>query len=654
MSQRLSKRDKKRIEAKARDVLLDVWEYAGKPNKGTFSSFSPSVVAAALGLKFQPVDDLGHDKDSLGKFRVAGVLLRDERKVLVVKGPSQAEIKFTAMHEIAHWILHPDAVMHRERPISDSQTVDRDRQELEADYFASCLLMPEKMLKRELKARFGRTPVMLDLEMRYSLGLDALNPKHPSWAEGLVHELAIAKCTMFRGNHFASLSEHFGASPKALALRLRDLDLVAAGETCTQANPPEAVRKTLLPASQLLLAKLGATHSARMVVLQHALRDTAEFLRDAKSAGFVVGAFVAKPNSIRQHIISDINALEIPVIREPEGTDPPYSHFEGTDTLHKLLADEAALAKSFKQKLVLIDVGGYFGVPLLEASTETLESIAGVVEVTTFGFERYKKIAPNLAVPVVSIARSELKQAEAIYVGQSAIRALEDILHGAGKTTSGRTYGVVGYGMIAREVALTLQQRHNNPVVTDIRFVPQALARLRGHHTGSLKDVLTTADIVLASTGTRSVTVDDLRAARDGILLASVGSRTQEFDVDSIREIAKDVQQPFPHLTAYRMPWGKTVYVANEGKAINFLKDATPEEVIDLVFAGITESMAMLLAGEAKTGCVNELIDDREEVAARTWGECQRNARKLVMNAQEEPRSHNAPFAEAIEEIEAE
>lgn len=162
-------------------------------------------------------------------FRVAG-LLDPKKKLLLASlefGPEVAN--FTVAHEVGHILLHPDVVMHRERPISDLNydRMKREPKEQEADHFAACFLMPEALLRDSIAYHFETTlPFKFDEASAFELSRrnpqSVLRPHQHS----LAPELALASAQHYRGRHFDSLASQFGVTKTAMALRLRELALV--------------------------------------------------------------------------------------------------------------------------------------------------------------------------------------------------------------------------------------------------------------------------------------------------------------------------------------------------------------------------------------------------------------------------------------------
>ena len=65
---------------------------------------------------------------------------------------SEGRLVFTIAHEVGHWVLHRQYIEAQEKNASKQVIVSKkgnskDTIEWQADYFASCLLMPEKEIR---------------------------------------------------------------------------------------------------------------------------------------------------------------------------------------------------------------------------------------------------------------------------------------------------------------------------------------------------------------------------------------------------------------------------------------------------------------------------------------------------------------------------
>jgi Zn-dependent peptidase ImmA (M78 family) len=148
-----------------------------------------------------PVSDLAAALDidvrfSAGKDDVSGALIRSDGSVVIAVNSAQHENRqrFTIAHEIGHFLLHKGTQIHfdddfrvnyRKADTTGMATVD----EMEANWFAAALLMPENFLRKDW--------LRLRLENHAALGA------------------------------IQSLAVRYKVSPKAMELRLVNLGFVS-------------------------------------------------------------------------------------------------------------------------------------------------------------------------------------------------------------------------------------------------------------------------------------------------------------------------------------------------------------------------------------------------------------------------------------------
>lgn len=224
--------DKFAIEQEARRLQYEIWTRAkvryqfGVPSIPAL--FHPRNVADHCNLFYEPRDRL--DTDFAGGGEAVGIWQRDRSTILVsTRFPYEVQ-QFTAAHEIGHFVLHPqvgDRTLHRELPTGGARG-RRPVLEQEADYFAACLLMPRKAVIEEFSARFvSRHPLALTEAVAYHLKADerTLFAQPPG---SLLFAEIVAKAQSFDRKRFSSMAAFFGVTPKAMAIRLDELGLVAA------------------------------------------------------------------------------------------------------------------------------------------------------------------------------------------------------------------------------------------------------------------------------------------------------------------------------------------------------------------------------------------------------------------------------------------
>lgn len=222
--------DKIAIEKEARRLQIEIWSRRGVryplgvPDIPTL--FDPRNVADHCHLYFDVRDRL--DTDYRGGGEAAGLWQRDRSTILVSRRFPFETQRFTAAHEIGHFILHPavgDRTLHREMPV-DGPRGGRSFLEQQADYFAACLLMPRKAVIAEFEARFTRQPLVLTETVAYHLKVD-LGSMFSQPRGSLLFAQAVARAQQFDRLRFKSLAQYFGVSARAMAIRLDELDLVS-------------------------------------------------------------------------------------------------------------------------------------------------------------------------------------------------------------------------------------------------------------------------------------------------------------------------------------------------------------------------------------------------------------------------------------------
>ncbi len=224
--------NKSDIEYAARSLQHDIWRAqarfwpSGAPNP--IGMLDPVAAARILGIDFELCEELGRFGDGNDRFETAGMLNRQAGKIAVSRRFPLETIRFTGAHEIGHWLLHPDNVMHRDRPIRGlaNETYSRPPQEKEADYFAACFLMPRKLLTAVFKQFFHKIPFIFNDTTSFWLCQSEPESLLRADEGSLEQALSIASAENFEGKHFNSLSKQFGVSASTMAIRIKELDLI--------------------------------------------------------------------------------------------------------------------------------------------------------------------------------------------------------------------------------------------------------------------------------------------------------------------------------------------------------------------------------------------------------------------------------------------
>lgn len=281
---------------------------------------------------------------------------------------------------------------------------------------------------------------------------------------------------------------------------------------------------------------------------------------------------------------------------------------------------EAALdyieARAAGTPLVLLDVGGYFA-PALEALCDRFSGrILGVVEDTENGHKRYAE-RDKLPCPVVSVARSPLKDPEDFLVGQSVVFSTEALMRGRGDIMHGRPALVIGFGKLGSSIARLLHAKGVQVTVYDIDPVRRTQALSQGFTVARDREAaLTGAGLVLCATGAVSLRGDDFPHLRNGAYVATVTSSEDELDLGSLPDVYTRTPDG-DHVTRYQTT-GHYFYLLNGGNAVNFLHGASVGPFIYLVQAEILAGVRMLARGDLGFDMHDVNAKDRAFIAA-TW-----------------------------------
>ena len=229
--------DYARIENAVRDLHARLWRaraslWPAERMPAPVEMLDPAVAARLLKIDFEVHNELGSRfSDREAQFEIAGLLDRQAKKIAISRRFPAETQRFTAAHELGHWLLHPDNVMHRDRPVGGLEfgRTKRAAVEREADRFAALFLMPARLVKKRFEDSFGIT-APLAIDDTAAFWLCASNPGFLLDADinSLEREVAVASARAYANRNFDSLAKYFGVSIASMAIRLRELKLVAA------------------------------------------------------------------------------------------------------------------------------------------------------------------------------------------------------------------------------------------------------------------------------------------------------------------------------------------------------------------------------------------------------------------------------------------
>jgi len=157
---------KLKISMHASNLLADYQAMIGHPVRPPIPAEDIIERYLKLTLRF---DDL---TEILGMDGVLGATYVDARLICInerlFEDNSEGRLIFTCAHEVGHWVMHRRYVEKAERGGQENGAIicragnGRQPIEWQADYFAACLLMPEKEIERTFHEVCGTDPLVLN------------------------------------------------------------------------------------------------------------------------------------------------------------------------------------------------------------------------------------------------------------------------------------------------------------------------------------------------------------------------------------------------------------------------------------------------------------------------------------------------------------
>ncbi len=279
---------------------------------------------------------------------------------------------------------------------------------------------------------------------------------------------------------------------------------------------------------------------------------------------------------------------------------------------------------------LLLDNGGDLFARYLAAPYDGLR---GGTEETTSGRTRLQELREQLAMPILVINDSPIKQfgENRHAVGQSVF---ESMLRITNIMTNGKRVTVFGYGECGRGVAMNFRNAFSQVTVVDNDPVRRLEAFLDGYVVASREESLRSADVVITVTGApHVVTADDLPLLKDSAILANAGHFPFEIDVPGMTASA-DVMEVVPDVNGmdtWVLADGRRIHVVAEGHMMNLSGPAplgNSIDSMDLGFALQARSLEAVATGKVgQDHCVvpvPRFIDERvanDYVLQRTTAE---------------------------------
>ena len=222
----------KDIKQLARELQLDIYRnrklyWDGAPPRNPVEMLDPGLALRLIGYEYLEEDSIGEYPFQGRLVEAAGLIDNAAKRVIVSQRAAPNVRLFTAAHELGHAVLHSDRqTLHRDRPLSGDQ-LSRDATEREADYFASCFLMPERLVRQRFADFFAADRFVLDEDTAFALRGLSLRQVYAEHSTRRELAKALASAHHYNGRQLVPLATQFRVSVTAMAIRLEELGLLA-------------------------------------------------------------------------------------------------------------------------------------------------------------------------------------------------------------------------------------------------------------------------------------------------------------------------------------------------------------------------------------------------------------------------------------------
>lgn len=208
-------------------------------------------------------------------------------------------------------------------------------------------------------------------------------------------------------------------------------------------------------------------------------------------------------------------------------------------------------------------------------------------------------------------------------VGQSVV---DGFMRATSMLLGGKRILVIGYGYCGRGISQRFRAMGAHTMVYDIDPVRQLKARIEGHETGDLEDMMPKADAIVTVTGRFDVIrPEHIKLMRHRTILFNAGHYKMEIDVDGIEKETTKIEMMSNK--AKRLSFrDKDIYLLQEGNPINLSAAAgNPIEIMEVGYALQLLSLEHIIDGTKTNPGIWPLTDEINnttcEMCLEAWEE---------------------------------
>jgi adenosylhomocysteinase len=310
----------------------------------------------------------------------------------------------------------------------------------------------------------------------------------------------------------------------------------------------------------------------RVGMALHVTKETAVLVRTLVAGGADVAITGCNPLSTQDDVAAALADEGVSVYAHKGETADEYYDF-----LNRVIDHDAHIT---------IDDGCDLVVELHTKRTDKLDTVIAGCEETTTGIIRLRAMEQDgaLKYPMLAVNDCRTKHLMDNFYGTGQ-SALDGILRASNILFSGKKVVVVGYGNCGKGVADRAKGLGAQVIVTEVDSFRGLQAAMDGFQVMPMDEAVKVGEVYVTVTGNAKViSVDHIKAMKDGAVLANAGHFDNEVDVFGLEEISKDKREIRPYFDEYDLG-GKVVFLCGEGRLVNLAAaEGHPSTVMAMSF----------------------------------------------------------------------
>jgi len=202
--------------------------------------------------------------------------------------------------------------------------------------------------------------------------------------------------------------------------------------------------------------------------------------------------------------------------------------------------------------------------------TDMAKKIHGVSEETTTGVHRLYEMAKSgaLLFPAINVNDSVTKSKfDNVYGCRHSLP--DGIMRATDVMLAGKNVLICGYGDVGKGSAQSMKAAGARTMVAEIDPICALQAAMEGFEIVRLKDVISTVDIIITTTGNKGIImVDDMAKMKNHAIVGNIGHFDNEIDMAGLQKATKRVNIK-AGTDRFVFPDGKAIIVLAEGRLLN-------------------------------------------------------------------------------------